>query len=282
VSGPAANDLRFDDRVALVDTSAMGVLAGRSLSARGARVSVVGHPGGAADPASVAAELAGHGGTVLVCPDDPTLPEGAAAAVAETLAALGRLDVLVASAEAGPARAFGTARPDEIRSSLRSELLSACWLLRAAWAGFRERRCGRVVLGLPQTTLDGAAGHAVDGAMATGLLGLVNVLEIEGRRHDLAVNLVAVDDSASGLLADVVVYLAHDRCRLSGEVFSFDDSGVRRVVVGVGGGIYLADPGVDDIVDRLDEILSFGELVVPRDASGELPLLTRHLGRRQG
>jgi len=280
VSGQAANELRFDGRVALVDTSDLGLLTGRALAARGAQVALVRHPGGGADPGVAAGELEGRGGSIHVCPDDPATPEGAEAAVAGALGALGRLDVVVAAAVAGPARAFASLQPGDIRSSLESELLSACWLVRAAWAGFRERRYGRVILGLRVAALDGAAGHAVEGAMAMGLLGLVNVLEIEGRQHDLAVNLLAVDEPATDPVGDVVVYLAHERCRLSGEVFSFDRGGVRRVVVGVGGGAYLPDPTVDDVGDRLDEILSFDELVVPRDASGELPLLTRHLGRR--
>ena len=293
-------DLRFDGRAAVVTGAGNGL--GRQhallLAARGARV-VVNDVGSGVDgsgtsdtaAAAVVREIEAGGGTGVASYDSVASPEGGEAIVDTALQTFGRVDIIVNNAGIIRDKAFHNMTPEMVRAVIDVHLLGAFWVTRPAWPRMREQGYGRVILTSSASGILGNFGQSNYGAAKMGLLGLLNVLEIEGRRHDIKVNAIApmaqtrmtgeiegigakVDPA---LVSPVVAYLAHEECAVSGEVFSVAGGRVARMFVGVTPGFF--DPALtpESLREHLDEARELDGFVVPDDATGEMPLLMRHL-----
>jgi NAD(P)-dependent dehydrogenase (short-subunit alcohol dehydrogenase family) len=189
-------DIRFDRRTALV-TGAGGGL-GRShallLAARGARV-VVNDPAPARDgirPAdAVAAEIAAAGGQAVADHGSVTEPAEAEAMVARAVETFGGLDILINNAGFLRDRSFAKMTGDEFDAVVAVHLAGAANCTRAAWPVMREAGYGRIVLTTSNAGLYGNFGQANYAAGKMGLVGLMNVLRIEGARNGILVNCIA-------------------------------------------------------------------------------------------
>jgi NAD(P)-dependent dehydrogenase (short-subunit alcohol dehydrogenase family) len=189
-------EIRFDGRTALV-TGAGGGL-GRShallLAARGAKV-VDNDPapatGGQRPADAVAAEIAAAGGTALADYGSVTDPAAAEAMVAAAVDAFGGIDILVNNAGFLRDRTFAKMTTEEFEQVLAVHLCGAAWCSRAAWPHMRAAGYGRIVMTTSNAGLYGNFGQANYAAGKMGLVGLMNVLRIEGLRYGILVNCLA-------------------------------------------------------------------------------------------
>jgi hypothetical protein len=148
----------------------------------------------------------------------------------------------------------------------------------------REQRFGRIVLTCAfDGSLDGATddGATDDGntVVSLGLVGLMNILKVEGPLHDVKVNMVvptATGDPAA--TSDLTAYLVHEECAPVGEIFTVRADGLARMFVGVNAGIFEPSLTMEQVRDGLPEILNPETFIVPDEASGEITLLLRDLG----
>jgi hypothetical protein len=123
-----------------------------------------------------------------------------------------------------------------------------------------------------------------------GLVGMVNVLALEGARYDIKVNAIApvartrMTEDLLGPLAEklnpeqispVVAWLASEDCPVSGEVYSCGGGTVSRFFVGLTKGIVDADLTVETIRDRWDEIRDQADYDDFADNGGEIRKLAR-------
>jgi NAD(P)-dependent dehydrogenase (short-subunit alcohol dehydrogenase family) len=274
------SEMRLEGRVALVTGagSGLGAQYAQLLAGRGARVVV--HDVAPEAAARAAREIEGRGGVALANSAPLHTPEGAQSAVDAAVDAFDGIDVLLLQSSTGAdAGSVAALLADEDPEQVLSGLFEGYWVIRAAWAPMRERRYGRVVLTCP-------LGRPIADAMAPGntvsnmgLVGVMNILKCEGPDHDLMVNMVAPtlegDDDAVGNLA---VYLAHEACRTTGEIFTVGPDGLARMFMGVNAGFF--DPGLttEDVRDHLAEILDPDTFIVPDEAGQEIQqLLLPHL-----
>jgi NAD(P)-dependent dehydrogenase (short-subunit alcohol dehydrogenase family) len=293
-------DLGFDGRVAIVTGAGNGL--GRAhallLAARGAQV-VVNDLGGSVDgagasagpAATVAQEIEDSGGVALANTDTVATPEGGRALVAAALEAFGRIDIVVNNAGILRDRAFHNMTPDELDPVLDVHLRGSFFVTLPAWRVMRERGYGRVVFTSSASGILGNFGQANYGAAKMGVVGMTRVLAIEGGPHGIRVNAIApmartrMTDGLLGdmndwldpeLVAPVAAWLAHERCSVTGEVFTVGGGRVGRVFVAVTPGYFKPDLTIEDVDAHLDEIRDEAGYLVPPDSMGELPLLAKH------
>jgi NAD(P)-dependent dehydrogenase (short-subunit alcohol dehydrogenase family) len=270
--------LTFDGQVAVV-TGAGGGL-GRchalELARRGAHV-VVNDVGatvdGSAESSSAAQavvdEITAAGGSAVANTDSVATPDGGKAIIDTAVEAFGRIDILVNNAGILRDAAFKNMTSDQVDAVIDVHLRGAFHTTGAAWPHMREANYGRIVMTTSGSGLFGTFGQANYGAAKTGLVGLMNVLAIEGQRNNILVNAISpiaktrmtentmaelVKEAAPEQVTPVVVYLAHPECDRTAHIYRFGGSHVSRVFLGETAGI--DEPGLtaETLAANIDKV----------------------------
>ena len=187
----------FENRVAIVTGAGAGL--GRShalmLAEHGAKVVVndlggaVDGSGGSSGPAeAVVSEIEARGGQALADGASVTEPEQVEAMVAKAVDRFGRVDVLINNAGILRDKSFAKMTLADFRAVLDVHLWGSVVCTKAVWGLMREQEYGRVVLTTSSSGLYGNFGQANYGAAKTGMVGLMNVLALEGARSNVLVN----------------------------------------------------------------------------------------------
>ncbi|MFZ5608796.1 MAG: SDR family NAD(P)-dependent oxidoreductase [Pseudomonadota bacterium] len=192
--------MRFDNRVAIVTGAGHGL--GRAhalaLAARGAKV-VVNDLGGARDgtggsasPAqAVVREIEAMGGQALASMANVTDADAVEAMVAQAKARWGRVDILVNNAGILRDKTFAKMTLEDFRAVLEVHVMGAVTCTKAVWETMRAQAYGRIVMTSSSSGLYGNFGQANYGAAKMALVGLMNVLHLEGQKYDIRVNALA-------------------------------------------------------------------------------------------
>ena len=292
----------FQDRVALVTGAGRGLGAShaRLLASRGAAV-VVNDPGVSTDgtgsearPADeVVAEIKEAGGAAVADYGSVSNPEAAEAMVQRAVDEFGRIDIVVNNAGILRDKAFHNLEWPDLAAVLDVHLRGAFYVTRPAFRHMREQSYGRIVVTSSNSGLLGNFGQSNYGAAKMGLVGLMNVLALEGAKYDIKVNAVApvahtrMTEEILGPMAEkldpaqvspVVAYLCSEECRVTAEVYSAAGGVVSRMFVGLTEGWFkhpenegLLTP--EDVADHLDEIRSEEGFIVPASNQDELQKL---------
>ncbi|MEE9581649.1 MAG: SDR family NAD(P)-dependent oxidoreductase, partial [Acidimicrobiia bacterium] len=161
----------------------------------------------------------------------------------------------------------------------------------------REQGYGRIVMTSSASGLLGNFGQANYGAAKMGLVGLMNVLAIEGAKNDIKVNAIApvagtrmtqellgpmADKLEPALVSPVVAYLASEACDVTGEVYSVAGGMVSRMFVGLTQG-WFKHPDNDgaltpeDVEENLDSIRDEADYLVPATNQEEIQKIAQSL-----
>lgn len=202
----------FNNQVAIVTGGGTGL--GRShalqLASRGAKV-VVNDLGGSRDgsggSASVAeqvvSEIIAAGGDAIANGADVTDEAQVAAMVQQCLDKWGRVDILVNNAGILRDKSFTNMSLEEWRSVVDVHLNGAAYCCHAVWSAMREQGYGRIVMTTSTSGIYGNFGQANYAAAKFGVVGLMNVLAIEGRKYNICVNSL-VPSAATRMTEDVM------------------------------------------------------------------------------
>ena len=193
------SDIRFDNRVAIV-TGAGGGL-GRchalELARRGAKVivndlggSVDGTGGSSAAAEAVVAEIKAMGGEAIANGSSVSDDAGVQKMIDDTMAAFGRIDIVIANAGILRDKSFSKMTHDDINLVLDVHLRGTFKPIKAVWDIMKEQGYGRIVVTTSSTGLYGNFGQANYGAGKLGVVGIMNTLKIEGAKYDIRVNAV--------------------------------------------------------------------------------------------
>jgi NAD(P)-dependent dehydrogenase (short-subunit alcohol dehydrogenase family) len=271
-------ELRFDDRVAVVTGGGRGL--GRAyallLASRGAKV-VVNDTGGAltgdgtdVGPAQeVVAEIRAAGGEAVACVDSVATAAGGQAIIRAALDHYGRIDILIHNA--------GTVRRGSLREMTYQDfdavidvhLRGAFHVVRPAFPLMCDAHYGRIVLTSSIGGLYGNHGVANYAAAKAGLVGLANVVALEGAADNVLCNVIvpsAVTRMADGLdisayppmgtelVAPVVGLLAHESCPVTGEMLVAIAGRVAKAMVVETPGVHRPSWSIEDVASQIDAI----------------------------
>jgi NAD(P)-dependent dehydrogenase (short-subunit alcohol dehydrogenase family) len=139
---------------------------------------------------AVAAECRKAGVRAVPVLGDIADPAAVEKMVAEGLAALGAIDVLVCNAAIRPHKAVTETSPEDWHRVLAVNLHSAFYLIRAVVPGMKERRRGSIITLGGQSAITGRANTAAVTAAKHGLLGLVRALAAELGSSGIRLNMV--------------------------------------------------------------------------------------------
>lgn len=296
--------ITFDGRVAVV-TGAGGGL-GREyaleLGRRGARV-VVNDLGGAVDGTGastsaadvVVAEIRGNGGEAVPNYDSVSTREGGAAIVQTALDAFGTVDIVINNAGILRDHSFANLTFDEVDAVIDVHLRGAFHVSQPAFVVMKEKGYGRFVHTTSASGLFGNFGQANYGAAKAGIMGLSNVLAIEGMKYNVKSNAVApiartrMTEDLLGPFADMVdpkqvmpmvVYLCSETNEYTHEIFTVGGGRYARIFIGTNRG-WLAGQGVvpevEQVAEHIDEVRDISQFEVPLSNNEEIMLLAQML-----
>jgi len=301
------SEIRYDGRVAIV-TGAGGGL-GRTyalmLASRGASVVVNdlgGKPDGTGGSTSMADEVVKEieeaGGKAVANYDSVGTPEGGESIVKSALDAFGKVDILVNNAGILRDKTFAKLDPKDLEAVLDVHLKGGFFVTQPAFRNMKENSYGRIVFAASGAGIFGNFGQSNYGAAKMGLVGLSNVLAVEGAKNNIKSNVIApiaktrLTEQLLGGLADaldpeyvtpLVSYLCSEDCELTHEIFDIGGGRVARIFVGLGQGWTAPKgeiPSVEEIRDHMDEIRNTSEFTIPDSIAGETQAIVEALKKR--
>ncbi len=189
----------FEGKVAIVTGGANGL--GRchalALAERGAKVVVNDNGGdvwgqGQSDDADIVVEeIKSAGGEAIANKANVADRDAAAGIVQDAVDAYGTVDILVNNAGILRDKSFKNMSLDEFDHVIDVHLKGSAYVTHAAWPIMYAKNYGRIVLTSSTSGIYGNFGQANYGAAKMGMLGLMNVLAIEGAGHNVRVNCLA-------------------------------------------------------------------------------------------
>lgn len=296
--------ITFDKRVAVV-TGAGGGL-GRTyaleLARRGANV-VVNDLGGSVDGTGastkaadvVVDEIVGAGGEAVANYDSVSTEEGGAAIVQTALDAFGTVDIVINNAGILRDKSFSKMSLEDVQAVLDVHLKGGFNVSLPAFGVMKEKSYGRFVFTSSASGLFGNFGQANYGAAKAGLVGLSNVIAIEGEKYNIKSNAVApiaktrMTEDLLGPFADMVspeqvtpmvVFLASEACEATHEIYTVGGGRYGRVFIGTNKGWFAGSddtPSVEQVSENLGSIRDISDYIVPASNNDEIMLLGQML-----
>ncbi|MFP6656468.1 MAG: SDR family oxidoreductase [Myxococcota bacterium] len=294
------SEIRFDDRVAVI-TGAGGGL-GRTyaleFAKRGAKV-VVNDLGGAADGSGagtsmadqVVKEISEAGGTAVSNYDSVATPEGGEAIIQTALDNFGQVDIVINNAGVLRDKSFAKLSQAELELVIDVHLKGAFFVSQPAFRAMKERNYGRFVHTSSAAGIFGNFGQSNYGAAKMGLVGLSNVISVEGAKNNIKSNVIApialtrmtedlLGPMAENVKADCVtpltVFLSSEACETTHSIYSVGGGRYARIFIGMGQG-WIKGAGeaatVEEIGANWDAIDSQEGYIVPESIADEMKAL---------
>jgi NAD(P)-dependent dehydrogenase (short-subunit alcohol dehydrogenase family) len=281
----------FRDKVVIVTGAGGGIGRQHALAfaARGARVvvndlgtGVDGRnadqgPGNSAD--QVVAEICAAGGTATANYGSVADKDQAQAIVDQAVAEYGTLDILVNNAGILRNRTFKNTPLEDLDLVIQVHLLGSSYVTHAAWPIMYEKNYGRIVLTSSVSGIFGAFGQSAYAAAKMGMLGLMNVLALEGKSHNIRVNclspgadtrMLALSGEVDAdkpreamhprLVSPAALFLASENAPTGAVIHALGNQYFRSETVRNPGVTLTEDASYEDLLEQQEQLMDLSEL----------------------
>ncbi len=273
----------FSGRVAAITGAGggLGRIHALELARLGARV-VVNDMGGARDGLGgdqsaadmVVQEIREAGGQAVASYDNVATVEGGATIVKTAIESFGKLDILVNNAGILRDKSFAKMEDAQWDAVIAVHLRGTYCVTRPAFVHMKEQGYGRIVMTTSSSGLFGSFGQANYGAAKTAMIGLTNVINLEGAKYGIKANLIA-PTAATRMTEDImppeifaklkpecvtpaVLYLCSEDCQDAGMIINAAGGYYSRSAIVTGPGAALGDgtsvPTPEEIRDNWQRI----------------------------
>ncbi|MBU4194132.1 MAG: SDR family oxidoreductase [Actinobacteria bacterium] len=277
-----ADEIRFDDRVAVV-TGAGGGL-GRShallLASLGAKV-VVNDLGGSMDgegsgstPAEqVVDEIKAAGGEATPNYESVSEWESAQKIIGAAIDTYGKIDILINNAGILRDKSMMKMEIKDWELVIAVHLAGTFFCTKAALPNMRENSYGRILSTASAAGLYGNFGQTNYGAAKMGIAGMMNSVKLEGAKYNIKANTLVpiagtrltatimpsevVEQLKPEYVSPLTAYLCCEQCELSGAMMTAGAGYFSRAAVVEGPGVFFEDAAtvtVDDISAKIADI----------------------------
>jgi NAD(P)-dependent dehydrogenase (short-subunit alcohol dehydrogenase family) len=297
-------DIRFDNRVAVITGAGggLGKTYALELARRGAKVVVNdlgGKPDGTGASSSMAdqvvSEIKQAGGQAVANYDSVSTPEGGEGIIKSAVDAFGGVDIVINNAGILRDKTFVKLTPEELGIVLDVHLKGAFYVSQPAFRVMKDKGYGRFIFTSSAAGILGNFGQTNYGAAKMGLVGLMNVLSVEGAKYNIRCNAIAptartrMTEELLGPLAPLldpetvtplVVYLCSEHCEQTHEIYSVGGGRFARMFIGLTPG-WTAPKGnktsAEDIAAHLEQIRNPEGYIIPESITDELRVLSKAL-----
>ena len=277
--------ISFKDKVVIVTGSGNGLGRSHALqfAQRGAKI-VVNDLGGAVDGSGgsseaaekVVDEIKQNGGEAIANGSSVTDKAGVKKLVEDTMAAFGRIDVLVNNAGVLRDKSFGKMALDDFEFVVDVHLMGSVYCTKAVWPIMVEQNYGRIVMTSSSSGVYGNFGQTNYGAAKLGVVGFMNSLKIEGQKYNIKVNSlipVAATRMTESLMPKEALEKLQPDVVSPAVLFMASEDAPTGIMLSAGAGVYalaqiIQAPGValtgddanpDKIAERWNEISDMSE-----------------------
>ena len=293
-------DVSFENRVAIVTGAGngLGKAYALELGKRGAKV-VVNDLGGAVDgsgsansPADdVVNEIIENGGEAVANYDSVATKDGGESIVQTAVDSFGTVDAVINNAGILRDKSFANMSEEEFSLIIEVHLKGTYFVTQPAFKIMKENNYGRIVNVASPSGLFGNFGQTNYGAAKMGIVGLTNVLAIEGAKYNIKVNVIAptaytrMTEALLGeeygklfsaeLVTPMVTYLASEACEPTHEIFGVAAGRFARIGIITHEGYVNTEATAEDIASNIEEIRTITDGSYPLSNEDELMLIQK-------
>ena len=293
-------DVSFENRVVIVTGAGngLGKAYALELGKRGAKV-VVNDLGGAVDgsgsgnsPADdVVNEIIENGGEAVANYDSVATKDGGESIVQTAVDSFGTVDAVINNAGILRDKSFANITEEEFSLIIEVHLKGTYFVTQPAFKIMKENNYGRIVNVASPSGLFGNFGQTNYGAAKMGIVGLTNVLAIEGAKYNIKVNVIAPtaytrmteallpEDVgklfSAELVTPMVTYLASETCEPTHEIFGVAAGRFARIGIITHEGYVNTQATAEDIASNIEEIRTITDGSYPLSNEDELMLIQK-------
>ena len=293
-------NVNFENKAVIVTGAGngLGKAYALELGSRGAKVIVndlggsVDGSGAASSPADdVVNEIIQNGGEAVANYDSVATKDGGESIVQSALDNFGTVDAVINNAGILRDKSFANMSEEELTLILDVHLKGTFFVSQPAFKVMKENNYGRIVNVASPSGLFGNFGQSNYGAAKMGIVGLTNVLAIEGAKYNIKVNVIAPtaytrmteallpEDVgklfSAELVTPMVVYLASESCEPSHEIFGVASGRFARIVIITHNGYVNTNASAEDIANNIEEIRTIKDGTYPMSNEDELLIIQK-------
>jgi NAD(P)-dependent dehydrogenase (short-subunit alcohol dehydrogenase family) len=161
--------------------------------------------------------------------------------VEQATARWGGIDILVNNAGILRDKSFGKLDPRDFELVMKVHVTGSFNCAKAVWGIMRERGYGRILFTSSASGLYGNFGQANYGAAKAAMIGLMNVLHIEGAKYGIRVNALAptaATQMTAGLISDEAAAMLSPENVTPAVLYLVGEEAPSRMIMGAGAGVF--------------------------------------------